>query len=65
VGEQVDPQDLGRQQRQGQAEEGPGEHDRDLGGPAGQRIEEEPPDVGIDPASFRGGGHYRAQLVIG
>jgi len=35
VGEQVDPQDLSRLQRQGQAEEGPGEHDRDLGGPAG------------------------------
>jgi hypothetical protein len=34
VGEQVDPQDLSRQQHQGQAEERAGEHDRDLGGPA-------------------------------
>jgi hypothetical protein len=35
VGEQVHPQDLGGQQGQGEAEEGPDEHDRDLSAAAG------------------------------
>ena len=65
VGEQVHPQDLGGQQRQGQAERGPGEHHRDLRGAAGQPVEQEPADVVIDAAAFFGGGHHGGQVVVG
>ena len=63
--EQVDPQDLGREKRQGEPDEGPDEHDGDLSATAGQAVEQEPPDVGVDPPSFLGGFHDRAELVVG
>lgn len=52
VGEQVDPQDLGGEQRQRQAHERPDEHDEDFRRPTCQGVQQKATDVGIDAAAF-------------
>ena len=49
----------------GRPSERAGEHDEDLGGAAGQAVEQEPADVGVDPAALLGGGHDGGQVVVG
>jgi hypothetical protein len=65
MGKQVDPQDLGRQQRQGKPNERPDQHDGDLGQPARQAVQQEPPDVPVDASPFLSGLDDRAEFVVG
>ncbi len=60
MGEQVDPEDLSRQQGEGKAQEWPGQHDHDLGESAGQPVEQEAPDVAVDAAALCSGLDDRA-----
>ena len=52
IGDQVDPQDLQRQERQGHAQEGGQEHDPDLAGVGGHGIADKLADIVIDAAPF-------------
>ena len=64
VGHEVDPQDLRRQQRKRYAEERAGEHHEDLGRAAGQAVEQESPDVVVDPATLLDGSDKGGELVV-
>jgi hypothetical protein len=65
VSEQVDPQDLGGQQRKSQPHQRAGQHHGDFRGPARQRVEQKPADVRVDTPAFFGGRDHGAQVIIG
>ena len=65
MGEEVDPQDLRRQQRHPEAEEWPGQHDEDLGDPSGQSVPDEAANVVVHPSAFLHGGDHGGEVVVG
>jgi hypothetical protein len=65
MGEQVDPEDLGGHEGYGQPEGWSGEHHQQRGNPTGQRVPQEPPDVGVDPAALVYRRHHGRQVVVG
>jgi hypothetical protein len=65
VGEHVDPQDLGGQQRHREAQQGSEQHHQDLGEAAAQRVAQEGADVAVDPPAFLDRRDDRAEFVVG
>ena len=49
----------------GESEEGTDEHDGDLGRAAGEAVEQESANIGIDPSPFLRRGHYGGEVVVG
>ncbi len=64
IGDEVDPQDLDRQQRQGQAQERRQHHDHDLGRVGGQQVAHEAADVGVDAPPLLDRGDDGREVIV-
>jgi hypothetical protein len=65
VGDQVDPHDLGREQGQGQPEQGGQEHDPDLGRAAAETVADEAAQVVVDAPTLADGADDGGEGVVG
>ena len=64
VGDQVHPEDLEWEQRQGHAQERGGEHHEQLADVGGHEVLDELADVVVDDAAFLDGGHDGGEVVV-
>jgi hypothetical protein len=65
VGDEIDPEQVNRQQRHGQTDEHADGHEQEFPGVAGQQVLEGLADVVVNAAAFLDGGDDGGEVVIG
>ncbi len=65
IGDEVDPQNVGRKQRQGESHEWPEEHDPDLTGVGCEGVADEAADVVVDAAPLSDRRNDGCEVVVG